>query len=44
MTEKTLVVGNGVHLHPLIQECFALNSGDQSLGFLGIMFDYFIKY
>jgi hypothetical protein len=40
MTGKTLVVGNGVHLPPLIQEIFVPNSRDQSLGILGIISEH----
>ena len=43
MTGKILVVGNGVHLHPLTQEISVQNLEGQSLGILGIIFNHFNK-
>ena len=38
--EEITVVVSGAHHLLRIQECFVLNSGDQSLGFLAIIFDH----
>lgn len=36
MTERTTGVSNGVHLHPLMQEIFALNSENPNPNFTDI--------